>query len=304
MTMIKMGGVVAGLILVGLVGYGVGTAAQQAGQPTAVRRVGQVGESKIGKEGQTPPQASQDRKGTATEAELPAESPARVVSGVDGETTVIAIRRGLGMLVKKGDVIGELDSRQLRDQLIGQIAVVETAKAAYQNARLTREVAEIAVVEYQEGIFVQDLEEIEGEIKVAEAELALAEEVREAAKDDGPDKKLAIKRADLDIFRARTAIKKGQARRRVLVDYTKGRTLKQLNAEVQKARGDELCKQVIWELESQKQVGLERQIANCKIVAPIDGTIKRIAFNVGERVRGQQVLAVIVPDTGVKPQNP
>ena len=45
------------------------------------------------------------------------------------------------------------------------------------NARLTREVAEIAVIEYNEGIFLQDLTDVEGENKVAEAELALAEEV-------------------------------------------------------------------------------------------------------------------------------
>ena len=70
-----------------------------------------------------------------------------------------------------------------------QLVAVETGKAAYQNAKLTREVAEIAVVEYQEGIFLQDLEDVEGDIKVAEAELALAEEVLKAAKDAGPRQK-------------------------------------------------------------------------------------------------------------------
>ena len=42
MTMIKISGVVAGVVLVGMAGYGVGTAAQKAGQPQSVQRVGRV----------------------------------------------------------------------------------------------------------------------------------------------------------------------------------------------------------------------------------------------------------------------
>ena len=46
-----------------------------------------------------------------------------------------------------------------------------SAEAAFQNARLTGEVAEIAVKEYEEGIYPQDLQTIQGEIKTAEAEI-------------------------------------------------------------------------------------------------------------------------------------
>ena len=55
-----------------------------------------------------------------------------------------------------------------RDQLANQKIAAQAAEAAYNNARLTREVAEIAVVEYEQGIYPQDMQTIQGEIKRAE----------------------------------------------------------------------------------------------------------------------------------------
>ena len=66
----------------------------------------------------------------------------------------------------------ELDSAPLRDQLINQRITTKSAEANFQNAKLTREVAEIAVVEYEQGIYIQDLATVEGEIKLAESDLA------------------------------------------------------------------------------------------------------------------------------------
>jgi HlyD family secretion protein len=304
MTMIKVSGVAAGVVLVALVGYGVGTAAQQAGRLRSVAPLVQVVDAKGGQDGQTALLQAEQSKKTVPEKAVPAEPSGRIVSNLDEQAAVISIRRGLGMLVKKGDVICELDARPFRHQLLGQSVTVESAKAAYQNARLTREVAEIAVIEYQEGIFVQDLAAVVGDIKVAGAEMALAEEELKAAKEDGADKKLAIKRAELDVFRAKIAMEKAEARRRVLVDYTKGRMIKQLRAEVEKARGDELSKQTIWDLEKGNRLRLEEQIANCTIVAPIGGTIQRVSVHVGEVVRNRQDLFNIVPNIGEKPQDP
>ena len=53
----------------------------------------------------------------------------------------------------------------------------------YRNSTLTREVAEIAVVEYADGVFQNELLEIMGDIKIAEAELALAEDELKQALD-------------------------------------------------------------------------------------------------------------------------
>ena len=53
----------------------------------------------------------------------------------------------------------------------------------------------------------------------------------------------------------------------MLVDYTKDKTIKELESEVEKARSDELAKKATWELEAGKEKKLEKQIAACKIKA-------------------------------------
>ena len=50
------------------------------------------------------------------------------------------------------------------------------AEAAYQQSKLTREVAEIAVTEYVEGVYKQEKETIQGEIALAKSELKRAED--------------------------------------------------------------------------------------------------------------------------------
>src|SRR5262249_39122485 len=45
------------------------------------------------------------------------------------------------------------------------------------------------------------------------------------------------------------------------------------NSEVEKARSDELSKQAAWELERGKEEKLERQIAACTLIAPVDGLV-------------------------------
>ena len=62
-----------------------------------------------------------------------------------------------GTPVKKGEIVCQLDSAALNDQLVNQKITTKSAEANHENAKLTREVAEIAVVEYEEGIFKQDL---------------------------------------------------------------------------------------------------------------------------------------------------
>ena len=89
---------------------------------------------------------------------------------VEGTTTIIMILPE-GTRVTKGQLVCELDSAALNDQLINQKITTKSAKANFQNATLTREVAEIGVVEYEEGIYKQDLATVKGEIKLAESDL-------------------------------------------------------------------------------------------------------------------------------------
>ena len=194
---------------------------------------------------------------------------------VEGQTTIISIKPE-GSQVKKGELVCELDSAALRDQLTNQQITTKSAAANYENAKLTREVAEIAVTEYVEGIYVQDLQTVEGEIKLAESDLSRQEDrvdwcggcsIRAMFRwQPRMPKSCALRKPGL---RSR----QGQSKRKVLVDYTRGKTIKELQSEVEKARSDELAKKATWELETSKEKKLEKQIAACRLVAPNDGLV-------------------------------
>ena len=190
-------------------------------------------------------------------------------------TTIISIVPE-GKLVKKGDLVCELDAATLKDTLTNQVITTKGAEAAFQNAKLTREVAEIGVIEYIEGIYKQDYATAEGEIKLAEADLKRAEdrlEWSDKMKEKGYVSEGQNISDKLTLQRAKFTLEQSQTKRHVLETYTKKKTVKELQAEVEKAHSDELAKQATWELEKGKEEKLNRQIANCKILAPNDGLV-------------------------------
>ena len=194
---------------------------------------------------------------------------------VEGQTTIIFIMPE-GTPVKKGDIVCKLDSASLNDQLVNQKITTKSAEANHENAKLTREVAEIAVVEYEEGIYKQDLSTVEGEIKLAESDLSLSKYRLDWARSmhkKGYVSKATVVSEELMLKKARFALEQTQSKKTVLVGYTRGKTVKELRSEVEKARSDELAKKATYELESTKEKKLIKQIAACDIPAPADGLV-------------------------------
>ncbi len=54
---------------------------------------------------------------------------------------------------------------------------------------------------------------------------------------------------ELTLKKARFALEQAQSKKKVLVEYTRDKTIKELQSEVEKARSDELAKKATWELE-------------------------------------------------------
>ena len=98
-----------------------------------------------------------------------------VLNEVEGQTTILTITPE-GTRVTKGEVVCELDSAALKDNLSNQKIATERAKADFENASKTHEVAVIAVAEYVKGIFPQDLEGMEGDITLAKSTLTRAKD--------------------------------------------------------------------------------------------------------------------------------
>ncbi|MGC8641443.1 MAG: efflux RND transporter periplasmic adaptor subunit, partial [Isosphaeraceae bacterium] len=198
-----------------------------------------------------------------------------VLCRVEGSTTIITIIEE-GKRVKKGDLVCELDSAALRDQLTNQKISTQGAEASYQNARLTREVAEIAVKEYVEGIYKQDYATCQGEIKLAESDLSRASDRVDWATrmyEKGYVSKAQKVSEELNFQKAKFALEQAQSKLDVLEHYTKAKTIKELESEVEKAKSDELAKKQTWQLEKDKEAKLEKQIDYCKLYAPGDGIV-------------------------------
>jgi len=194
---------------------------------------------------------------------------------VEGQTTIISIIPE-GTRVTKGQLVCELDSAALRDQLNNQKITTQGAEAAYQQSKLTREVAEIAVKEYEEGIYTQEKATINGEIKLAESDLARAED--RVAWSNRMFEKGYVSKAqkvseELNYQKAQFSLEQAQSKLRVLEEYTKAKTIKELKSDVEKARSDELAKEQTLQIEREKEAKYEKQIANCKLFAPGDGLV-------------------------------
>ena len=231
---------------------------------------------------------------------------------VEGGTTVIKVVP-YGSTVKKGQVICELDSAALKDRLTNQQINQLSAQANYENAKLTREVAEVAVTEYVEGLAVDELAEHDVDIKNAEVELSLAEDQLAALKAEKADSKTVVT-AELALKKFRFRLERAHSRRKTLVNFTRPKRIKELQSDVAKAHSNELAKKAIWELEVGKTFKLKRQIEACEIKAPSDGTLVRVLPNLepgaraadqrpieeGSAVRERQFLFRIVPPSASK----
>jgi HlyD family secretion protein len=213
---------------------------------------------------------------------------------VEGQTTILEILPE-GTHVKKGQIVCALDASALKDRLLNQKIVGEGARATVRNATLEREVAEIALREYVDGIYAQEQDTLRDEISAAESAIQKAEgrlertrHARKQLNDAWPVTKGARPSADivseidiedrieaalLTIEREKTALKQAKRKREVLEKYTLGKTTKKLQAEVERKRLDELAMQSASELEKSKESKLEKQIASCEIRAPSDGLL-------------------------------
>ena len=210
---------------------------------------------------------------------------------VEGTTTIIKILPE-GTKVKKGQIVCELDSASLRDRLVNQQIAIKKAERVYQEAKLDREIAELAVREYTEGVYQQELAILSGEIAVASSSIrrAQARLARTRAAEQRLKNGLLAKgavaevMAELDIEdriataeqtleREQIALELANAKRKRLEKYTRGKTTKTLEIAVSRSLSHELATSSARDLEVSKEKKLNKQIAACLIQAPVDGLI-------------------------------
>jgi len=149
-----------------------------------------------------------------------------------------------------------------RARLRAQQLATRKAKAAHEIAKATRALAEIAVEEYEDVNYPQDLGTVEGEIKLADSDLTRSEDRVDWARrmfDKGYVSKAQKESEELSLKKAVFTVEQAQSKKRVLVAYSQD-TVKKLKSEVEKAHSDELAKEATWNLEKAKEIDLERQL--------------------------------------------
>ena len=193
-----------------------------------------------------------------------------------GRTTIIMIKPE-GTRVKKGEVVCELDSAALRDQLDNQKITTKSAEANF------RERQADARSRRDRGDRVRRGHLTSRTWRRSRARSSWPSPTCRAPRTGSTGRSGCSRRAtsrwrqkvseELTLKKARFALEQAQSKKKVLVEYTKDKTIKELESEVEKARSDELAKKATWELEKSKEKKLERQIAACKIKAPSDGLV-------------------------------
>ncbi len=158
---------------------------------------------------------------------------------------------------------GHLAPATLQLQLRAQQLATRKAKAHYQIARLTRELAELALEEYEQVGYPRELASVEGEIKLAESDLKRSEERVDWARkmfDKGYVSERQKTAEEWSLKTSKFSLEQTQTKREVLVKYSRDKTIKELQAEIKKARADEQAKQASWEIESIKELEIQDQV--------------------------------------------
>jgi len=182
------------------------------------------------------------------------------------------------MIDLANQLVGTADGPEdLEGQLAIQQTRIESANASLQSAALTREVAEMALNEYEQGIFVQKKAATEAELKLAGSDLDRAQRQIQIAKDRlaltsnqaaGSTSDIAIGFrfsdqvviAELEAKKAGFAVEQAKSKLKVFLEFTKLQRVKELNSAVEKAKSDELAKRATWSLEQAKLKRLQREI--------------------------------------------
>ena len=181
-----------------------------------------------------------------------------------------------GTKVKQGDFVVELDSSALDAERTTQQISCNTVEALVIEANNVYETAVIAKREYIEGTYINERQTIEGEVFVAEENLSRAQEYYEYSK------KLAVKdfvnelQLEADKFaveKYRKELEAANTKLKVLDEFTKAKTIKQLESDILIAKAKWEANKNSHQLELDKLKDIEDQIAKCTIYAPQAGTV-------------------------------
>ncbi|HBT77537.1 MAG TPA: hypothetical protein DEB39_11595 [Planctomycetaceae bacterium] len=181
-----------------------------------------------------------------------------------------------GEIVKKGDLLVELDSSTLNENVVKQRIAVNTSLAAKAQSEADLKTAELTLKEYEQGKFEELLKTVENKIATAK------EEERVAADKVRFNQRLLQRNyiteteAEADFFaleKAKNAHDVAELEKYVLQEFTREKTIVQYKAAIDTAKAKLDTDTKSWILDVDRLEHLERQLLKCKIHAPQDGQV-------------------------------
>jgi multidrug resistance efflux pump len=243
--------------------------------------------------------SAQDRK-PAQPAEARRVS---VFNPVEGRMIVSSAKPD-GTHVETGDIVCEFDPAELRERLASHQIVVQGAETEVRADRIAHEVALMALREYQDGTFIQQLATTEGQVKLAESKLSRAADRVDWTRrmfQKGYSSLAEKVSEELALQHARFTLEEAQSQKKVLLDYSRARTTKALTGAIESARARELAAQAVLERERSLQKKLADQIGRCKVTAPVAGRVEYAApFGAGAVAHDGQLIFRVVTDAAAR----
>ena len=194
---------------------------------------------------------------------------------ISGGTTILWLIDD-GVEVKQGTVLARLDSSKLDEDISQQKITVEKARATYVQAEKDFNVSKMAIHEYLDGTYKQELQQLEANVKIAREALSSAENTLlytqrmfrkgYATVLQRDAKQFAVERAQLDLDAALTA-------QTVLTDFTRPKMLEDLNSQRDTAEAKMKAEKASLELEEARLKRLETEREKCVIKAPKAGMV-------------------------------
>jgi HlyD family secretion protein len=181
-----------------------------------------------------------------------------------------------GAVVKQGDFLIKFDDSALLTERTTQQIAVSSAEAAAAQSKNDLDAADYARKEYEFGAFEAAKEQINGEILIASEMKSRAEDTvifREKQVRLGYMSRADLRSAKYDLAKYTSDLKIAETKMRALVEWTRLKTIKELDAKIKTCEAKLKSDEAKLALEQQKLGVLDKQIARCTVTAPTDGQV-------------------------------
>jgi multidrug resistance efflux pump len=204
----------------------------------------------------------------------------QATAGVDpnerpGATRIIRILDE-GTHVEEGEVVCWLDDSAFRDELDAQMIRWAQAKSWVEQAEKILEVSNIALREYRDGVYSQDVRLVTDYIEVCKIQEKQAQDdfawSNEMLKRNLYSE-AQVKRSEYALEQARVAMREGREMEKRLIKFTGPKNIANLEAKIAAVQADLQAQRAAYEKEDQRKRRLEKAIANCQMRAPRAGSV-------------------------------